>query len=275
MTRYLCKWFLAIVCLGWVVFSQTGVALASTGPDIPDIKGDVYVQDNAHVLTQKETEDIIKVSEKLYSKSTAQVAVMTVETTGSYSIEEYANAAFRKYGIGDKKKNNGVLILVAMKDHHIRIEVGYGLEGAIPDSKAGDIIEEDAIPQLKAGHPDQAILKTYQAVVDETAKEYHLNPKDFQVGEVKDPTPQSDQQGPDPVLVLCFWFVLFYVGLAVYLRFHKTPDMPQTSRDFSDIGSVDVGSSDWGGGFSDSGGGGFSDSGGGGSSGGGGASGSW
>lgn len=41
MTRYLCKWFLAIVCLGWVVFSQTGVALASTGPDIPDIKGDV------------------------------------------------------------------------------------------------------------------------------------------------------------------------------------------------------------------------------------------
>lgn len=225
-----------------------------------------YVQDNAHVLTQKETEDIIKVSEKLYSKSTAQVAVMTVETTGSYSIEEYANAAFRKYGIGDKKKNNGVLILVSMKDHHIRIEVGYGLEGAIPDSKAGDIIEEDAIPQLKAGHPDQAILKTYQAVVNETAKEYHLNPKDFQVGEVKDPTPQSNQQDffIDVLIILLFLMMFGFKVLIIWAKW-KLGGIRRTS------GSGQIG----GGGFFNSSGGGFFNSGGGGSSGGGGASGSW
>jgi uncharacterized protein len=237
------------------------------------------------VLTQKETEDIIKVSEKLYSKTTAQVAVMTVETTGGYSIEEYANAAFRKYGIGDKKKNNGVLILVAMKDHHIRIEVGYGLEGAIPDSKAGDFIQEDAIPELKAGHPDQAILKTYQAVVVETAKEYHLDPKDFQVGEVKDPTPQNVQQDSVSALVFCLLFGLMIAGLVglMYTAIRKSGGNGGASgsrrssswsgggyygsEGFDDIGSSGGGSSDGGGGFFDSGGGG--------SSGGGGASDSW
>jgi uncharacterized protein len=272
MIRYLCKWFLAIVCLGWVAFSQTDVALASAGPDIPDMKGDVYVQDNAHVLTQKETEDIIKVSEKLYSKTTAQVAVMTVETTGGYSIEEYANAAFRKYGIGDKKKNNGVLILVAMKDHHIRIEVGYGLEGAIPDSKAGDILDEDAIPELKAGHPDQAILKTYQAVVDEVAKEYHLNPKDFRVGEVKDPTPQNNLQDS----LIEFFIILFILMTIGPILFAYATSPKSVRRKYNSGGGFFGGGdySDFGSGSS-GGNGGFFDSGGGGSSGGGGASDSW
>jgi uncharacterized protein len=267
-----------------MAFFQTGVALASTGPDIPDMKGDVYVQDNAHVLTQKETEDIIKVSEKLYSKTRAQVAVMTVETTGGYSIEEYANAAFRKYGIGDRKKNNGVLILVAMKDHRIRIEVGYGLEGAIPDSKAGDILQEDAIPELKAGHPDQAILKTYQAVVNETAKEYHLDPKDFQVGEVKVPTPQSNRHYSFLEIVFFGLLFLMIAGLVSWIVGWIIVANEKSGGNGGAGGSWNGGGSFGNGGFGDiesfgggssDGGGGFSDSGGGGSSGGGGASDSW
>ncbi|TMI81563.1 MAG: TPM domain-containing protein, partial [Bacteroidetes bacterium] len=79
-----------------------------------------------------------------YDDSTSnQVAVVLMNTTGDYPIEEVALGIIRNWGVGGKEHNNGIVLLVAKNDHKIRIEVGYGLEGAIPDVTAKSIIDND------------------------------------------------------------------------------------------------------------------------------------
>ncbi|MBU5873027.1 TPM domain-containing protein, partial [Vibrio cholerae O1] len=75
--------------------------------------------------------------------------------------------AFRQYGLGNKTMNNGVLLVVAVKDRKIRIEVGYGLEGALPDGKVGRILDQYAIPYLKENKPDAAVINTYKKLAAE------------------------------------------------------------------------------------------------------------
>ena len=92
---------------------------------------------------------LINLGRSIEDQTTAQVAVLTIETIGERTIEEFANEAFRQFGIGSEKEDNGVLLVIAMNERKIRIEVGYGLECRIPDGKAGRILDEYAITYLK------------------------------------------------------------------------------------------------------------------------------
>ena len=134
--------------------------------------GDIYVQDFAKVLTQDEVEEIRRLGRTIEDQTTAQISVLTVDTIGENTIEEYANEAFRQYGIGNEKENNGVLIVIAVTDRLIRIEVGYGLEGRIPDGKAGRILDEHAIPYLQNEQHNKAIIETYKVLANEVLAEY-------------------------------------------------------------------------------------------------------
>lgn len=92
------------------------VSVAFAAPDIPNPVGDIYVQDFAHLLNDQEKADINQMGRKLDDETKAQVAILTVNSLGDSDVEEYANEAFRKYKLGDKKLNNGVLILLAKKE---------------------------------------------------------------------------------------------------------------------------------------------------------------
>jgi len=140
---------------------------------VPAPVGDIYVQDFAHVLNETEKAELINLGRNLEDQTTAQVAVLNVQSIGGQSIEEYANEAFRQYGLGSQKEDNGVLLVLAMKEHKIRIEVGYGLEGRIPDAKAGRILDQYAIPYLKNNQPNQAVTETYKALANEVLAEYN------------------------------------------------------------------------------------------------------
>ena len=139
--------------------------------EIPAPIGDIYVQDFANVLSVPEKMQLISLGKAVESKTGSQVAVLTVDTTGEMEMPEYANLAFRTYGIGSKEKDDGVLLVIALKDRTIRIEVGYGLEGIITDGKAGRIIDEQAMPPLQAGKPNTAITNTYKALANEVTGE--------------------------------------------------------------------------------------------------------
>jgi uncharacterized protein len=97
---------------------------------------------------------------------------------GDVVIEDYATGLFRKWGIGSKEKNNGVLILIAYKNpsslKKSRIEVGYGLEGALPDAKTGRIQDDYMIPYFKDGDYSSGILNGYAVICSEVAKEYNV-----------------------------------------------------------------------------------------------------
>jgi uncharacterized protein len=191
-------------------FLFTGNALAED-VQIPAPVGDIYVQDFAHLLNETERAELNELGRRIEDQTTAQVAVLTVETIGDRTIEEFANEAFRQYGIGNKKENNGVLLVLAMKEHKVRIEVGYGLEGRIPDGKAGRILDEYAIPNLKNQQPNKAVVDTYKVLANEVLMEYGK--------EVQQPTKPSIQDEGSPLSGIPKWILIIVVVVVVFLDF--------------------------------------------------------
>src|SRR5450755_195988 len=124
--------------------------LFSKGQNIPAAPNPPrLVNDFAHVLTADQTEEL---ESKLvaYDDSTSiQIAVVTVPTTGDYVIEDYALKILRDWKVGNKKTNNGMVILAAIQDHKVFIATGYGMEGAVPDITAKEIVEDEIIPNFK------------------------------------------------------------------------------------------------------------------------------
>ncbi|MGZ0784939.1 TPM domain-containing protein [Pseudomonas saponiphila] len=107
------------------------------------------VVDSAQLLTPSAQVYLTQMLERLEQSTTDQVVVVTVPSLGGYSIEEFGLQLGRHWGIGQKDKNNGVLLLVAKDDRQVRIEVGYGLEGRIDDIWAHLIINDSIIPYFK------------------------------------------------------------------------------------------------------------------------------
>lgn len=176
----------------------------------PAPRGDIYVQDFSNVLSPEQEAELIQLGRQLEDATTAQVAVLTVPTTEEVPVAQYANEAFRQYGLGSAEENNGVLLLVTTEggpgERHIRVEVGYGLEGALPDGKVGRILDEYAYPYLVNEQPAAAIMNTYKVLYNETATEYGWN------GQPVEAQPyQSSENGMNP-----FWLVIIAV-LIVFL----------------------------------------------------------
>ncbi|GIP53985.1 MULTISPECIES: TPM domain-containing protein [Paenibacillus] len=251
---------LACVLLG-------GPAPLFAAPNIPEPQGDIYVQDFENLLTAEQARELNSLGRALEDRTKAQIAVLTVPTLDGYTVEEYALQALRKYGLGDQKLNNGVLLLLSMEDGEpgnrpLRIEVGYGLEGALPDGKVGRILDQVTIPYLVNNHPGEAIVETYKTLYNEVAREYGvegtLTPQEIAV-------PEAPAGNGGDGRLSSGWIILIIAFLAVDFIFFRGM---MTMFLISILGRG--GGSGGGGGFG-GGGGGFR-GGGGGSSGGGGAS---
>ncbi len=133
-----------------------------------------YIVDDAHLI---EAQDQVKIEQwlkELEQKTSAQAAVVTVPTTAPETIEGYAVQLFKRWGIGQKKKDNGILLVVAAQDRKLRIEVGYGLEGALPDALCQRIISTIIVPEFKEGRFSEGVVKGVWAIVSLTAKEYNV-----------------------------------------------------------------------------------------------------
>lgn len=226
-----------------------------------------YVFDYANILSPQDRAKISALGRELDEKTKAQVVVVTVDSIGNSAMDQYANALFRAWGLGDREKNNGVLLLVNKenmltgKPGRVRIEVGYGLEGAIPDGKAGRILDSYVLPRWDAQKYSEGVLQGYLAIVAETAKEYNIT---LQGGYAPVPIEQSgSSEGfPAPVmgLIIAVIILAFFAAFAGKNR--------RGGRGFFGGGGFWGGGGFGGGGF---GGGGFGGGFGGGSSGGGGA----
>lgn len=163
--------FFSVIIIVFAFLFLRGSVLAEE-IKIPKPVGDIYVQDFANVLTETEKAELRSIGRSIEDRTTAQVAVLTLDTIGDSPIEDYANEAFRSYGIGNKEADNGVLLVIAMNEKKIWVEVGYGLEGRLPDGKVGRILDEYAIPFLKNQQPNKAIVQTYKVLANEVLAEY-------------------------------------------------------------------------------------------------------
>ena len=182
----------------------------------------------------------------------------TVSSLGGQDIEPYANALFRAWKLGEAKKNNGVLFLVAPNEHRMRIEVGYGLEGTLTDATAALIIANAVAPRFKAGDFDGGVARGVADIITVLT----TDSADWQ----KKPELRAEDnpQTLDSILPLILIFFFLFVFFIVRSRGGGFLGGPIV---FTSGGSRSDNS------FSGGDSGGFS--GGGGSSGGGGASGSW
>lgn len=130
--------------------------------------------DKAGILI-KEQQEILEQKLVAFDDSTSnQISVVIIPTLKDYPIEDYAVKLFRSWGIGGSKNNNGVLLLIAASDRKIKIEVGYGLEGAITDVQSKSIIENDLAPNFQAGNYYRGIDEAINSLEKAAAGEYKV-----------------------------------------------------------------------------------------------------
>jgi uncharacterized protein len=260
---------LAVAAVLVICFAPLALAL-----DFPPLSGRVV--DQANVVTAQSRSSIEAKLKDLEDKSGIQLVVATVRSLQGSDIETYANQLFRFWKLGEAKKNNGALLLVAPTERKVRIEVGYGLEGTLTDALSSVIIQSAIIPRFKANDFSGGIERGVDGIISvlsgDTA-DWHRK-----VG-VRSNEPSKQFNSLFPFL---FFFVIVFIFIYLKGGGHGTPGGRYVRRNGRLIFipySSGWGSSGWssggfsGGGFSGGFGGGFS--GGGGSSGGGGASGGW
>lgn len=171
--------------IGCLIFIVVCLAIFNKSRAVVSQTSDFYVNDSAGVLDNSLKNYIISTNKSLYSQTGAQIVVVTVNSLDGDAIEDYANKLFRQYGIGDSKKNNGVLILLSIQDRKCRIEVGYGLEGTLTDGKTGRIQDDYMVPYFKNDNWQDGIKNGYNAVLQEVKNEYNVT-VDGSVEPVKD-----------------------------------------------------------------------------------------
>ncbi|MBP7738886.1 MAG: TPM domain-containing protein [Spirochaetes bacterium] len=184
------------------------LAPAMAAIPVPELRG--RVTDDAGVLGDATEDHIGSLLKSHEERTTNQVAVLTITSLEGESIEEFATRVFGKWRLGRKKKDNGVLIIVAVKDRRMRIEVGYGLEGVLTDVKAGRIIDTIMAPRFKAGDFDGGVTAGALAVIAQLEDKNAPLP-----GETGGPGAGSDDflKGPDLPIYQRILFGCFIFGI--------------------------------------------------------------
>lgn len=124
--------------------------------NLPSYSG--RVNDFAKVFSSKFISSLEQKIFEVESQTTNQIAVVTIKNLQGITIENYAEQLFQKWGIGQKNKDNGILLLVSIEDRKVRIEVGYGLEPIITDGRAGEILRNYILPEFKKGDYEAGVL---------------------------------------------------------------------------------------------------------------------
>lgn len=202
-------WTLFCLCASFI--------LPLAGRDLKSLKPSGFVNDftgrlDPGIKTRLET--ILADVEK---KSGIEIAVVLLPSLGDRSVEEAAEELFRKWGIGKKGKDNGLLFLTAVAERKTRIEAGYGLEEVITDSRSGRILDDHAVPFFRENDYSKGIYRTVLALINVLSQYYQfsadLTPEETEAGPV-------DEEKPSPakiiftviliILAMRFWPFFFW-----------------------------------------------------------------
>jgi len=166
---------------------------------VPPAPTDIPIVDQTRTLTTEQQQSLAKIIATEQASGGNQIGVLMISSLQGESIEDYSIKVAREWGIGSKEKNNGVLLLIAKDDHRLRIEVGYGLEGALTDVQSGRIIRGQITPQFKAGNYYAGIKQGIESII----KAIH--------GEAEAATPSSEDLSSVWEALLFFGFILSWV----------------------------------------------------------------
>jgi uncharacterized protein len=252
--------FVMLLASGFTAFSQ----------DYP-AKSNTLVTDYTNSLSADDKQRLESKLVAFDDTSSTQIAIVLIKSIGDYDINEYGTELGRRWGVGQKGKNNGLLILAAMDQHKVTIQTGYGVEGAVPDVITHVIIQNDITPHFKQGDYYGGLDLATDDIIKYTKGEFKGDKK---------PQHQNNNGNAAGLIIVIIIFILIMIfrnrgggGHIIGGRGGASPFWWFLAGDM--LGGAGRGGSGWGGGGGNSGGGGGFGGFGGGSFGGGGSSGSW
>ncbi|HOF34878.1 MAG TPA: TPM domain-containing protein [Spirochaetota bacterium] len=167
--------------------------------EIPDLKG--RINDYADMFSEETEKDLEEKLAELEKTDSTQIAVLSVNSLEGYPIEEFSIKTAEKWKIGQKGKDNGVILIFSKTDRKIRIEVGYGLEEKLTDLTAGRIIDNEITPKFKVGLFDQGLKSGIDAVISVVKGTYTF-----------DGNSGNDSESPMLMIVVVLLVVIFILG---------------------------------------------------------------
>ena len=182
---------------------------------LPRAKG--FVNDFAGIMTSQDAQAAESLAFAVKEKTGAELAIVTVESYAPYAvIDEFSLSLAQSWGIGERGRDTGVLIVLSMTEREVKIEVGYGLEGVIPDSAAGRILDASVIPAFRNGDFSGGLLKGLEAIAALVVKDKGIELDGFDLSEAgKNTVPEI----PWAILLPIFiWIVLFIFSFSMSAR---------------------------------------------------------
>ena len=168
------KYFFEVMIILFLLSQMLVINSVNAVPKFPRPTEFKYVNDYVNIIDNESAQYIITVGKELEDKTGAQATVVVIDSLEGESIEAYANGLFRNWGIGQSSKNNGLLILLSIKDKKWRVEVGTGLEGAVTDIYSSRVMNDFAVPKFRQNQYGQGLREAYSVLADNIAKEYEV-----------------------------------------------------------------------------------------------------
>lgn len=169
-----------------------------------------YITDTARILTQNDKDTLERELATFQTSTSHQIAVVTIDSLQGDTIDGFANSLFAHLKVGQKGIDNGVLLLIALNDKQARIEVGYGLEGALTDLQSNQILQNITFPLFKQGDYATGIINTVRAIENATGNEKVKG----NVSNTYENTPVSGRS--------ILWIVIIFIGIFANLRRTKS-----------------------------------------------------
>ena len=201
-------------------FFNTNV-FAQNADEILKMSPSGYVEDFVNVIDDEKENLITQISSIVDSKTDVQIAVVTLQSLGLYTIEEFSYKLLETWGVGQKEENNGILVVLSLDERKVRIEVGYGLEYLIPDSIAAQIINSYGIPYFKSSDYSQGLLNIVYQLGDIIAKSQNATLSTW-LSEQGVSVPQQNGSQVLAFFVLIIFIFLFIIISSFFGR-RRTP----------------------------------------------------
>jgi uncharacterized protein len=193
------------------------VGIAATSQSFPAPSG--YVNDFADVIDAAKEREITRIATSVKQATGAEIAVATFDSLGGYgAIEPFAIAVAEEWGIGESGKDNGVLLVLALSERKVRIEVGYGLEGALPDGLVGRIMDTSMIPYFRNNDFGTGFLRATEGIAGVIADEYDVKLANVSLDESRK-YETSGGSTPNILPFIVFLFFVFAGGGRFFLPF--------------------------------------------------------
>ncbi|WP_438721557.1 TPM domain-containing protein [Bartonella rochalimae] len=219
--------FLACTSFLYLIITLNDIAYSQIS--FPHLTG--HVNDTAHLLDHTTIKNLTTKLSALEEQTGDQIVIVTVPTLSGIDIETYSNLLFRKWALGQKKMNNGVLLVIAPNEREVRIEVGYGLEGELTDAVSSVIINNFILPNFRNKNYQQGIIEAINSIT----KIIIENDSDF-ISRIKEKAKaveiQRKQEKQEEMIFNTIIFLIFFIviGLPILAMIFGQKVGPQKYR---------------------------------------------